>query len=256
MDYLVFSKVTAKTGQLLAEKLGIRCGETIPNEPIRVLIRWGATVASPRRPELTLNKRDAIVAAADKLGAVKRLTEAGVLCPDVLGIQDVARQQNPADFLRRTGWEYPFLARKLHHTRGKDILLCLQNKDVERAIRWGKDYLSKYVPTAREYRVHVFNGEIIRVSQKVLMSRHDYVPYLRNDDNNHTYRNPRIELREQDIAAAKKAVATLGLDFAAIDLIVGDDDLPYVLEANTGPSLIEIGVEVYSDCFQTILNGA
>lgn len=82
------------------------------------------------------------------------------------------------------------------------------------------------------------------------MSRDNYLPYMRNDDHNHTYRNPRKVLTPEQSETAIKAVQSLGLDFGAVDMVIGDDGNAYVLEVNTGPSLqVETGLEAYTNKF-------
>lgn len=244
MNFLLYSRLTRRTGEALAAALEIRGGMEMPEERVTNLIRWGNSSRVATNPKRTLNKRDAIELASNKIKSFDSFREANVVVPATLAVNALTQEAKPDEAVLKT-LAFPILAREEHHTRGRDILLCLQKKDLRRAIRWGKSIFVQYVPTAREYRVHVFGGEIIRVSQKVLMTREGYVPYLRNDDHNHTYRTPRTKLRKRDKEAAINAVACLGLDFAAVDMIVGDDGNPYVLEVNTGPSLIEIGVDAY-----------
>lgn len=52
---------------------------------------------------------------------------------------------------------------------------------------------------------------------------------------------------------AVKAVKGLGLDFGAVDCIVGDDGNSYILEVNTGPGLTEGTLGKYLDAFKKII---
>src|SRR5690606_38651979 len=67
---------------------------------------------------------------------------------------------------------------------------------------------------------------------------------IRNHDNGWVFGL----VRDEDGAAkaieeAAKAVQVLGLDFGAVDVIIGrDDGLPYVLELNTAPGLEAVEV--------------
>lgn len=92
------------------------------------------------------------------------MQEAKISVPNTLPLE-MLTQLTLAEVATK-GLKFPVLARNIQHTRGKDILLCLQNKDLARAVRWGRTYLVEYIATDREYRVHVFNGAIIRTSQK------------------------------------------------------------------------------------------
>lgn len=248
MIFILYSHLTRGTGANLAQRLNIAGGEEVPTDEIDLLIRWGSTGSVKLNPKRVLNKKDSIALAANKLDSLIRMQEAKISVPNTLPLE-MLTQLTLAEVATK-GLKFPVLARNIQHTRGKDILLCLQNKDLARAVRWGRTYLVEYIATDREYRVHVFNGAIIRTSQKVLMSRDNYLPYMRNDDHNHTYRNPRKVLTPEQSETAIKAVQSLGLDFGAVDMVIGDDGNAYVLEVNTGPSLqVETGLEAYTNKF-------
>lgn len=251
MHFILYSAITRGTGNSLAQKLGIEGGEAAPNGPIDLLIRWGSSASVPNIPRKVLNKKEAVALASDKFESLLKLKAANVPVPKMLVLTEL--QQFTLQEVSARGLKQPILARESKHTQGKDILLCLQNKDLRRAVRWGKNFLIEYIPTDREYRVHVFGNEIIRTSQKVLMSRHNYLPYMRNDDHNHTYRNPRIALTDHHKEVAINSVKALGLDFGAVDMVIGDDGNPFVLEVNTGPSLIENGIDIYEQKFRHVM---
>ena len=252
MLFFLYSPLTRGTGAILAERLEIEGGEKVPDVKIDLLIRWGSTASAKINPKKVLNKKDSIALAANKFESLIKMQQAEVPVPKTVALEMLAEPTLAEVF--KKGLKLPVLARDTHHTRGKDILLCLQNKDLRRALRWGRNFLVEYISTEREYRVHVFNGEIIRTSQKVLMSRDEYLPYIRNDDHNHTFRNPRKQLTQLQKDVAIKAVQVLGLDFGAVDMVIGDDGNPYVLEVNTGPSLtVEAGLEIYTNKFKTLI---
>lgn len=251
MVFLLYSPLTRGTGANLAQRLGIAGGEEVPEGPIDLLIRWGSSAAVKLTPKKVLNKKDAIALAANKLDSLVKMKAAQVPVPKTIPLGELG-ELTLAEVISK-GLKFPVLAREPQHTRGADILLCLQNKDLVRAVRWGKTFLVEYIATDREYRVHIFNGEIIRTSQKVLMSRDNYLPYMRNDDHNHTFRNPRKQLTTEQQEIAIKAVQSLGLDFGAVDMVIGDDGKPYVLEVNTGPALIQNGIEIYEEKFKAVI---
>lgn len=251
MDFILYSAITRGTGNALAQRLGIQGGETAPDGEINLLIRWGSSAAVAKNPRKVLNKKESVALSADKLNSLIKMREQNIPVPKTLALSEL-QKLTIAEVMER-GLRFPVLARRPSHTRGRDILLCLQNRDLRRAIRWDKTFLVEYIPTDREYRVHVFNGEVIRISQKVLMSREEYCPYMRNDDHNHTFRNPRKALTAHQQEVAVNAVKVLGLDFGAVDMVIADDGNPFVLEVNTGPSLIENGAEIYEQKFKTII---
>lgn len=240
MAYIIYSNSTSATGRALAEALGIRGGTRPPSVRHNVVIRWGSVERLPIAPARVCNSRDAVALAMNKLESLRVMGRSRVRVPRVWvkGEADV---------------DFPVLARKINHSQGADIMLCLQQQDLRRAANRGRKYFVKYIPTDREYRVHVFNGEIVRVNQKLLQERDAWVPHIRNVDNGYIFAQPRTELRAQDRETAINAVHALGLDFGAVDLVIGDDGLPYVLEINTGPSLADAGMDIYVPLFQRVI---
>jgi len=122
------------------------------------------------------------------------------------------------------------------------------------ASRNERDYFVEYIPTAREYRVHVAFGECIKISEKVAGPDGTPCPWIRNTGSGYTFRNPRTRLGSLGQAAAIDAVRALGLDFGAVDLIVGDDANTYVLEVNTAPACTTPSTAIaYAEAFQNKL---
>lgn len=95
----------------------------------------------------------------------------------------------------------------------------------------------------REYRIHVFKGEVILVQKKQRRSgwreNPDYSDTVRNLDGGWVFgvstANPSNEVR----TAAINAIAACGLDFGAVDILAkgqqGRESEVYVLEVNTAP---------------------
>ncbi len=247
MAFLLYSNGTSTTGRALAERLGIRGGTHPPTERIGVLIRWGSTERVQLVPRFVLNRANAISLATDKIRSLETLKTQGVTVPDITSL-DAA---NAAKGLIKL----PALGRKRHHTQGQDIVLCMQAADVKRCIARGEsDYFVNYIPTKREYRLHVFNNKIIRINQKLLKDGNTWVPFIRNIDNGYVFGQPRKPLAQDQEQLAVKAVRALGLDFGAVDLILADDMKAYVLEVNTGPALeAEANFEAYIQEFKNVL---
>ena len=123
----------------------------------------------------------------------------------------------------------------------------MQLSDVQRAARLGREYLVSYIPTNREYRVHIFNNKSIKVSEKISIDDKPRKPWLRNHQNGYTFRIPKTKLNDATRAVCKKAVKVLGLTFGAVDVIISDSGEIFVLEINTGPGLIKSGIRKYSN---------
>lgn len=108
----------------------------------------------------------------------------------------------------------------------------------------------KYKKKKHEYRVHVFNREVIDVTQKRKRKGVEVDYKIRNYKNGWVYcRDDIIEpsdLRSISIAA----VFALGLDFGAVDVIWNEkENKCYVLECNTAPGLVGTTLESYANAF-------
>lgn len=219
MNYILFHpKAADRTGPALVKKLGIQGGPTPPREQVDILIRYGST--EPAQAERYINSTYAIKRAVDKRGSLLRFLEFGVLAP------------RPEDYPS----VLPAIGRKKRHERGSGFWLCLQEADARHALEAGADYFIPYIRTRGEYRVHVIGGIVPFMQQKELRKiKHRLSPWLRNNRTGWGLsRCPNIpKVCEMGI----KAVAALGLDFGAVDILRSDTDSLWVLEVNTAPAL-------------------
>jgi predicted ATP-grasp superfamily ATP-dependent carboligase len=228
--YFLYHKVSSKTGKKLGTALGIRRGQGRTAEQRPPLIRWG-NAAEFNAPTI-LNQRNAILNASDKLQALTILAEAGVRVPEF---------QRHAPFDDGT-----WFGRSRHGYGGRDIAVYSGH-----AAYGHHDFFSRYVPNKREYRIHVFKGEIIRLQGKWLdFPDQQTSPYIQNAANGFRFRTPNFALRPERTEMAIKAVEALGLDFGAVDLLVGEDGLTYVLEVNTAPGCSPMTARAYVEAIR------
>lgn len=101
---------------------------------------------------------------------------------------------------------------------------------------------TKYKKKRAEYRVHVFQGEVIDTCQKKKLTEANRAGAVNTFIRNHT--NGWIFCRDGVVPCprreelAVKAVQALGLDFGAVDIIYNEhENQYYVLEVNTAPGL-------------------
>lgn len=242
---ILYTNSTSVTGRALKEILGIQ-GSTNPGDArVDTLIRWGSATRSPKKPRRIINKRTAVEVASNKLTAFDRLIEGHVRIPPIFKPEQI-NHHTP----------FPLLARRARGQGGKDIVLCMQRSDIPRMNN--VSFYSHYIPTAREFRVHVFQGEVLKISEKILTDEEKFkVPWIRNFDNGYTFRQMRNDLPAYLKARVRDtgihAVEAMGLDFGAADVILGDDGEVYVLEINTGPGLSDNSLEVYARKFAELL---
>lgn len=162
----------------------------------------------------------------DKYRELQILQQAGVLVPQ-------HRVQKPV------GEPGLWLARRSTHMEADDLLAELQTGD----------FYVQYVPTIREHRVHIFNGQSIRVQMKVPRIENPH-PRFRSwasgwklvAGEQYTAQVPR-GAREM----AKQAVAAMGYVFGAVDIGVKEDGTPIVWEVNSQPGIEGVTVTQYAN---------
>jgi glutathione synthase/RimK-type ligase-like ATP-grasp enzyme len=112
-------------------------------------------------------------------------------------------------------------------------------------IRVGDLYVSKpVVNKRREYRVHVFNGEVITIYEKIpnedntkLFKAHNCHFELKNKD------NCKLTLENQQVCI--DAVKSLGLLFGGVDVMRDKDQNIFISEVNSAPALNGTNIDRY-----------
>jgi hypothetical protein len=165
-----------------------------------------------------------------------------------------------------------FFLRKFHHTRGEDIRI-VNGLDHWSRMKW--NYAVEYVPTHKEYRVHVFDGKVLFVQKKVfdpeLFNRicdersisnadRDILEETREMVRNYSHGYKFISVNNHQRAVppsviknSLEAIEALGLDFGAVDISSLDERdrngkrKSIVWEVNTAPAIdTERGLEAYA----------
>jgi len=189
-------------------------------------INWGRSRAHTRLNPDTRN-------ATNKRVMRELFKEHGVPMPKLWDTTD----------LRGVRW--PLVGRPDKHTKGRGFWLCNSKEDVEKAKRGTRrkmaaTHFMRFVQSDHEFRVHIFKGKSIRISEKKFFEdeggKRDYTTIKPTSNIKHVRR------------AAKKAVKALGLDFGAVDVLATDDEC-WVLEVNTAPGLGGTMPKVWAETF-------
>lgn len=137
-----------------------------------------------------------------------------------------------------------------HHSKGRGFWVIRNDQDMNRALQGTRrkraaTHFMAFVEAEREYRVHIFKGKSIRVSEKVYGEEED----PRTHRKYYTTGRPRYHSVRSVRKAAKKAVEALGLDFGAVDILArGDNNAEvFVLEVNAAPGLGGTMPKLYAD---------
>lgn len=238
--FLLYHGASHVTGQRLGDYMGIPHGREC-DQRYDYLIRWGSRAGAGFRPsEGVINSQSALRSNTDKLNSLQCLEDAGVPVPDYTTDRDEISET----------FGYPALGRSENHTRGEDINLIMQWRDAY--LTSGNDYFVEYIPTDLEYRMHVIDGEVVKVHEKRLRSEADNHPFIRNHETGWVFVEPRGNVPDEQIAV--DAVGALGMDFGAVDMIRAEDGSEYVLEVNSAPSLDETNLEIYGDALLEAAN--
>ena len=197
-----------------------------------------------------LNSREMIQACSNKRRARMQFAETGVPSPLLfLTGQQIAKEN------------LPVVGRTSYHRKGEGFWFCQSLRDVQRAVSAGATHFMEFIPNTREYRVHTFvkskyweasqkerkpeHYASIKISEKVWTG--DGEPDPKSPQKNHDFgwsflapQNRREEEVNVVRYAAKQAIAALGMDFGAVDVMYRlGNKLPYVLEVNSTPSMAD-----------------
>ena len=202
--------------------------KTVFTNPRRVVINWGCLDALTVTGRL-LNTPAAIAVARDKLRAFNALKDNdAVNVPKYWTTIEEANNERKGIVLER---------HTLTGQSGSGIVIRREGEDLTRAPLY-----VRYVRKQREYRVHVFDGKTIAVQQKRKTEElaSPDASLIRNHHNGWVFCINSVN--EEGLDAVKgmavAAAAGLGLDFGAVDVVVGSrDEKPYFLEVNTRPGL-------------------
>lgn len=138
-------------------------------------------------------------------------------------------------------WKFPCVGRPDTHMKGRGYWLCRNFEDVKKALKGTRrkkaaTHFMEFIEAPREYRVHIFKGKSLRISEKAHTAFHEYTTIKPTHNVKHVRK------------AAKQAVEALGLDFGTVD-ILADENNCWVLEVNTAAGLGGTMPRVWADAF-------
>lgn len=232
----------------LAEELGAKKikheNSKFKGNAAKVVINWGSSKLPAEVMKCkVINHPEKVVICSDKLNFFNKVDKD--ICPEWTTSMDVA--------LSWVAEGFTVCARTVlngHSAEG----LVLMDKDHPNDFVKAPLY-TKYVPKKDEFRVHVVNGEVVDVQRKVIKkekldSGEDINWKIRNLDNGFIYQRENISVPDEVKDVSIQAVAQVGLDFGAVDVVVDiNSKKPYVLEINTAPGITGTTVKNYAGAF-------
>lgn len=233
------------SAKALKEALGITLLKREgPDRRVKTLINWGSSALKRNFPgvELILNQPWAIETASNKLSTFTMWEDAGVETVPWTTDKAVAQKWVDED-------DTVVVRHSLTGHSGKGIELVSEGKVPDAKL------YTKYVGKKEEYRFHFFLGKLIHVQRK---ARKKDVPdekvnwKVRNLDGGFIFALQEIDAFSAEVVEPlAEAVASLGLDFGAVDVIYNARLNKYFpLEVNTAPGLEGTTLERYTAAFK------
>lgn len=248
----------------LARALGIKRVKHGPTSKFRggrgnAIINWGAGTLPDQVAacEKIYNPPQAIRNASNKLKSFELFAEADVSIPQFFKTKEEANAYlsnvGPAENRQQRGEGKSIVARTvLNGHSGAGIVICNSSAELVDAPLY-----TAYVKKSQEYRYHVFSGRVVDIQRK---ARRREVPddqvnwQVRNLDGGFIFAREGVVESEEASENAIKAVASLGLDFGAVDLIFNErENKYYVLEVNTAPGLAGSTLDGYASRFGEVM---
>lgn len=238
----------------LARALGIKRVKHGPASKFRggrgnAIINWGAGTLPDQVAacEKIYNIPQSIRNASNKLKSFELFAEAGVSIPQFFKTKEEARA-----YLQSNRGSSVVCRTVLNGHSGVGIVIA----DGEAGLVDAPLYTA-YVKKSQEYRYHVFSGRVVDIQRK---ARRREVPddqvnwQVRNLDGGFIFAREGVVESEEASENAIKAVASLGLDFGAVDLIFNErENKYYVLEVNTAPGLAGSTLDGYARRFGEVM---
>jgi glutathione synthase/RimK-type ligase-like ATP-grasp enzyme len=225
-----------------ADHLIINWGNTQPPA-----LTWAARIA-PGNWNM-LNKTIAVNRAANKLETLGNLGVNGVNIPEFALSKDFAA------LYFREGASKIYCRTKLNGHSGAGIVIATTPEELVDAPLY-----TVGLGWRQEFRVHVFNGEVIDYAKKCKMAPETLAERsitlnsdIRSHSNGWVFCREGIDLPNEMSELAIQAVAALDLDFGAVDCARTKDGTNYVLEVNTAPGLEGQTITAYVDAIRRML---
>jgi len=240
-------KFGSKSGKVLAEALGAKRikhrGSRFIGRGNKTVINWGCSSLPDEVMKCNIiNSPEAVALASNKRTFFQHLADSGVSLPDFTTDKGVAQSwlDDGKTVVER---------HKLTGNSGEGITITTPDDELGDAPLY-----VKYVPKKEEYRVHVFNGQVIDTQRKARrrdVADADVNWKVRNMGNGFIFaRNEDHDIPQSVLDNSVLCVEALGLDFGAVDVVYNErNEQAYVLEVNTAPGLSGTTLTNYVEAF-------
>lgn len=157
----------------------------------------------------------------------------------------------PTTWFRLEALTFPCLIRPRRHYAAQKFFVCKNLIEAKTAVRrCGKDwYASPIIDKKLEYRIFVFQGKVIKAVRRFHNDPKQVAWNIANGGR--SVRLLKESWPKESLVVAIEAGKRLNLGWYAADVIVDQNDKPFVLELNTAPGLdrdetIELCAKVFA----------
>jgi hypothetical protein len=205
---------------------------------IDILIRWRSK--EPCQSRFEINTIDMINRMDSKKESRRFFQEIGISVPKSYFSKE--------DILSKTDVQYPLLGRKKYHSQGKGIEIIKNKNDV---LNSQSEYWSEYIQKDREYRVYVFMGKIIGISEKIPEDKNSVA--WNNSLGNAVFKTiPWNSFNKDMCNLVLDSTSLLDVDFSAVDVIEKDGTF-YIIELNSAPTLSGYRQTIFARAFSWLI---
>lgn len=171
--YIWYSGATDVTGIKLAESIGISHGKEQPDvSKYNYIIGWGTKIKQSVAlgKTKTLNHPNQILANRDKFEALRIMNKHGI---SIAGFVDATKAVVDIKD-EKNGVKFPLIGRTKYHQGGKGFWICPTMTHIRAALDEGAKYFQNMIEIRDEYRLHVFNDEVIYAVKKSKRTKKEY----------------------------------------------------------------------------------
>lgn len=227
---ICYSDKSSVTGKAIREKFNALRKRTDKKSKCDLFIRWGSTeVFTNTKFKLELNTLEAVNRTINKHEMLKALSAAGVPTPTFNStVEDAAKYMDAA------GMQY------IRNNWG--VVRYSNDFNPQRDAYYTKPVQFK----RREYRVHVFNGKVLGIYEKVPFEQDQTKrPKLFKSDTCNFVRCDMevCRLTKDNQQTCIDSVTSLGLLFGGVDVIRDRTGNIFICEVNSAPGLNNLNID-------------
>ena len=179
-----------------------------------------------------VNDHDAVAIARNKFLTQQVLTAAGLPCPDTIFVNDPSGFFHAVDQLGG----YPVVAKQVSERQGDGVLRIMNVNDARQRALPALDrrrglIVQRYLPPEkrRDLRALVIGGGVV-CAASLIPAQGDFRANFHRGSDIKAAALPQ-ELEQTAVTAA----AAVGCDVAGVDMMVDNDDRPFIVEVNYSP---------------------